>query len=308
MSESITAIKKLISDYNQAHTSKISVFENENMSRHTTFKIGGCAKIFALPEDTEALVFLLEMCENFGEKYYIIGHGSNLLVDDGGFDGVMISTEGLKRIDINGNILSAGSGAMLTRCASFAYKNSLSGMECLYGIPGSIGGAVYMNAGAYGGEMADIVLETVYIDKKTHKISLVKGKEHEFGYRESIFRKNGGIIIETKLSLRSGNYNEIGKTIEKYKTARREKQPIEYPSAGSVFKRYPGKYTAQLIDEAGLKGFTVGGAQVSEKHAGFIVNKGGATARDVLSLIEIIKKKISDSHGIELETEIIYVN
>ena len=218
-----------------------------------------------------------------------------------------MSTEALNKISIEGNTVIAESGAMLTLCAASARDAGLSGMECLYGIPGSIGGAVYMNAGAYGGEMSDIVVETTYLDIDTLEVKTIACEEHGFGYRKSVFCKSNSIILETVMKLKADDIQNINNKMNEYKRLRIEKQPLEYPSAGSTFKRYPGRYTAQMIDEAGLKGYTVGGAQVSEKHAGFVINKGGATCKDVLELISVIKNKIKKLHDIEIETEVIYV-
>lgn len=281
--------------------------EAEMLSLHSSFKIGGCADLYALPRNAEELVFLISSARSFSVRYFILGHGSNLLFDDAGFRGIVISTEAMNSVVIEGNEMTADCGAMLTSCAVMAKEASLSGMECLYGIPGSIGGAVYMNAGAYGGEMRDIVVSTTYLDPESLEVRTIVGDEHSFGYRESIFRENDGIILSTKMVLKTEDKDEISQRMTEYKRLRIEKQPLEYPSAGSTFKRYPGRYTAQMIDEAGLKGFSVGGAQVSEKHAGFVINKGNATSKDVCELIEHIKREIKKLHGIDIETEVIMV-
>lgn len=281
--------------------------ENEKLSAHSTFKIGGPAGLYAVPQSEKALAWLVGEVKACNVRMFVLGHGSNLLFDDDGFDGVVVSTEAFNKVSVDGEVITAESGAMLTYCAATARDAGLSGMECLFGIPGSIGGAVYMNAGAYGGEMSDIVVKTTYLDLADMAVKEISSEEHGFGYRKSVFCDNNAIILRTVLKLKSDSIDAINERMNEYKRLRIEKQPLEYPSAGSTFKRYPGRYTAQMIDEAGLKGCAVGGAQVSEKHAGFVINKGGATCKDVLDLISVIKCKIRELHGIEIETEVIYV-
>ena len=303
MTNGITELKKYIDSLE----SRMICKENEPLSVHSTFKIGGCAKLYVIPKNADGLKAVMRKVKELGVRYFVLGHGSNILFDDCGFDGVIISTEAMNKLSIDGNVITAECGVMLTQCAVAAKEASLSGMECLYGIPGTVGGAIYMNAGAYGSEMKDIVAETVYLDTESLEEHTVAGEEHKFGYRESVFRENGGIILSAKLVLEEGKKAEIAAKMAEYKRLRLEKQPLEYPSAGSTFKRYPGKYTAQMIDEAGLKGYTVGGAQVSEKHAGFVINIGDATSKDVMRLIEHIKSEIKKLHGIDIETEVILV-
>ncbi len=305
MDQNIIKLKNIIesSDFSD----DMILREMEPMSRHTTFRIGGCAKLFCVPKNTDALLFLLSEAKKTDVKCFIMGNGSNLLFDDEGYDGVVISTSSLNSITVRDNKIVAECGAMLSACAVRAKENSLTGLECLFGIPGSVGGAVFMNAGAYGGEMCDVVVKTTYLDPETLEIREVIGDEHKFGYRHSVFKENGGIILNTELSLKEGCLDDIAAAMEDYMTRRITKQPLEFPSAGSTFKRYPGRYTGQMIDESGLKGYTVGGAQVSEKHAGFVINKGNATCKDVLSLIEHIRNTIRQNYGIEIETEVIYV-
>lgn len=278
---------------------------DEPLAFHCTFKIGGNAAAFALPTDVQQLACLIKSARELSVKYFILGHGSNILFDDAGYDGLVISTERMNRAEIHSDELFAECGALLTHCAVMARDASLSGMECLYGIPGSIGGAVFMNAGAYGAQMSDIVTECEYLDGKSLTIRRASAEELRFGYRTSAFRDNGGIILSARLKLRHDDREAVCERMAEYKRRRIEKQPLEYPSAGSVFKRYPGTYTAQLIDEAGLKGSTVGDAQVSQKHAGFIINLGNATAADVRELICRIKAAIREKNGIDIETEII---
>lgn len=306
MSDNILELKRSIKNYCVCGGS-IILRENERLSAHCTFKIGGEARLYAIPQSVESTAWIVSEAKKLGVKWFILGHGSNLLFDDAGFDGVIISTEALNSITFDGNFVTAECGALLSKCAAMARDAGLSGMECLFGIPGSVGGAVYMNAGAYGGEMSDIVVSTTYLDTESMETREISGDAHGFGYRHSIFCDNKNIVLQTKMSLKEGNIDEIAEKMNEYKRLRFEKQPLEYPSAGSTFKRYPGRYTAQMIDEAGLKGFSVGGAQVSEKHAGFVINKGGATSDDVLKLIETIKGKIYDLYGIEIETEVIHI-
>lgn len=306
MSSNFDLLLEKINSYNNGET-KITVKENESLKNHSSFRIGGNARIYATPTDEESLLFLLKETSALGIKTYILGNGSNILFDDKGFDGVIISSSAFNKIQIDGTKIIAGCGAMLSACAIKAKESSLSGMECLFGIPGTVGGAVYMNAGAYGGEMCDITVRTRYIDLDSLLISEVVGSEHKFGYRHSIFKERNSFILETEMVLKQGDKDEIISLMDDYKQRRISKQPLEYPSAGSTFKRYPGRYTGQMIDELGLKGKCVGGAKVSEKHAGFIINTGNATSNDVLSLIEIIKSEIRNTYHIDIETEIIHV-
>ena len=309
MCDNLRCFEKTVSEYNAGRTGEDSVvlLSDEPLSHHSTFRIGGAARLFAAPSTDEALVFTLERARSCGVRYFIAGHGSNVLYDDAGFDGVIISTERMRDIEIDGEYINAGCGAMLSNCAAAARDAGLSGMEALFGIPGTVGGAVYMNAGAYGTEMADIVTETRCLDPVSGTIVTVTGDEHTFGYRESVFRTSGYVILSCKMKLARGEYAAIAEKMNEYRRRRAERQPLDYPSAGSTFKRYPGRYTAQMIDEAGLKGYSVGGAEVSEKHAGFIINRGGATAADVLSLIGIIKNKLHEKYDIIIETEVIFV-
>ncbi len=302
-------ICKLISSVNEYNgcDNKIDYKENEPLSGHCTFKIGGCARLFMIPKSVDALIFILNEAKKLSLRTYVIGNGSNILFSDAGFDGVIISTEGMNSIRVDGTKLYAECGAMLSSCGIRAKNESLSGMECLFGIPGTIGGAVFMNAGAYDGEIRDVVVKTTYLDPETMKIKTVEGDDHKFGYRHSVFKENGGIILSAELQLKEGNIEEITAVMDDYKKRRVDKQPLEFPSAGSTFKRYPGRYTGQMIDECGLKGCAIGGAQVSEKHAGFVINRNCATSKDVCELVEHIKHVIHEAYDIDIETEIIYV-
>ncbi len=279
---------------------------NEPMSRHTTFRIGGSATLYTVCETIEALAYLVSLCREYHTKHMVLGCGSNVLFADEGYDGVVISTAGLHDIQVAENTITVQAGASLTATAKIARAHSLTGMEFAHGIPGSLGGAVFMNAGAYDGEMKDIVTESTYLDTETGEIHTLGGEDHHFGYRESVYREHPTwIILSAKLALKSGNREEITTKMDDLMQRRISKQPLEYPSAGSTFKRYPGRYTAQMIDELGLKGLQIGGAQVSEKHAGFIINKGGATCGDVLALVEKIRKTIYENYGIHIECELI---
>ena len=293
--------------------SKISsdnILVNEPMKKHTSFKIGGNADFFVRAKSIEDVKFIVQECKNNKIPLTIIGNGSNLLVKDNGVRGIVLKIC-IENIEINDfqskTIVTVGAGVLLGKLAHVLLKESISGFEFASGIPGTIGGAVRMNAGAYGTEFKDIVLETTCMNQEG-KIIVLSNKEQNFNYRKSIFCDNSYIILETKLLLvRVDNNQIIADKMNEYKNSRLEKQPIEFPSAGSTFKRGADFITAKLIDECGLKGYSVGDAQVSEKHAGFIINTGNATADDVIKLIEIVKKKVFEKFGkiIELEVEVI---
>lgn len=293
---------------------EIEIKINEPLSKHSSFRIGGGAKYALFPRDREELIFAINTCINRGEKYLIVGNASNLLFDDKGFDGVAIFTTKMTATEYihknDGVYIKAECGKSLTELASEAgKKHSLQGLEFAYGIPGTVGGAVYMNAGAYGGQMSDVVLETEAYDVKAQKIVTLKCDEHKFSYRHSLFaQEKEFIVLSTTMKLSQGDAEEIFTKMTKNMTSRKEKQPLELPNAGSTFKR-PGEniFVGKLIEEAGLKGYTVGGAQISEKHAGFTVNKGGATSEDVRSVIEHTKAVILEKYGVMLESEIIYI-
>lgn len=291
----------------------IEIRENEPLSKHSTFRIGGDAKFAVFPKSTNELINVLKTLKNCNYKYKIIGNGSNILFDDKGFDGIIIftkhltETEYIHRGDIT--LLKIECGRSLTELASEAgKKHSLTGLEFAYGIPGTVGGAVFMNAGAYGGQMSDVVIETEYFDTISGDVIKISANEHSFDYRHSVFSDHPEyIILSTTLELKEGNAEEIFALMTKNMTSRREKQPIEYPNAGSTFKRPVGHFAGKLIEDSGLKGYTVGGAQVSEKHAGFTINIGNATCSDVLAVIEHSKSTVLEKFGVELESEIIYL-
>ncbi len=282
----------------------VEVLREEPMSRHTTFKIGGPADLFCVPQDADALIELLKWAHAEDVPALVIGGGSNLLVRDGGIRGAVISTVRLAAMSqTEDGEVQAECGAPLARLAAYVRDLGLGGLEFAQGIPGSVGGGIYMNAGAYGGEMKGLVTETDAVTPEGELVT-VRGEEHRFGYRESCFTSSGAVVLRTRLRLPEGDRAAIAAQMEEYRERRRRMQPLESPSAGSTFKRPPGFYAGKLIEETGLKGLTVGGACVSEKHAGFIINKGGATARDVLELIEEVRTAVRREHGVLLEPEI----
>ena len=282
---------------------ELTILENEPMSRHCSFRIGGACDAMLLPssiEDVEAVCALLAEC---GEKPFLMGNGTNLLVTDAPLHRIVLRMgEEFSRVDpVNGTALRAESGATLSRLASFAAARGLAGLELAHGIPGTLGGAVSMNAGAYGGEMKDVVTSVTYLDKD---LSLRETDDAGFSYRRSRFSDTDCIVLGAKISLHEDDPDAIRERMRSLAERRRSSQPLDMPSAGSTFKRPAGGYAAALIDEAGLKGYTVGGAQVSEKHAGFVVNRGGACFDDVLRLIEHIQNEVYRVSGIELEPEV----
>ncbi len=285
---------------------KIEYVKNEPMSRHTTFKIGGNADVFVKVKDENELKTVISLSKNFNVPYFILGKGSNLLVSDKGIEGVVISLEGIADIDINGTTLVCGAGSSLRAVCIAAQKAGLSGLEFAYGIPGTVGGALYMNAGAYGGEMSQVAVSATAIDRNGNakEFSLENMK---LGYRTSAFKNTDLIITTVKMVLKQGNPDEIKAAMDDFFARRRDKQPLEFPSAGSTFKRPEGYFAGVLIEKNNLKGVSVGGAQVSEKHAGFVINKGNATCVDVLSLIKKVQDTVNSADGVMLEPEVIFV-
>jgi len=277
-----------------------NIFENEPMSRHCTFKAGGNASLFVIPENQEQIASLCKVLADV--PYMFMGNGSNLLFADEGYDGVVVSLGNkFSNIEVKGNEIIAESGALLSKVAQTAYKNGLGGMEFASGIPGSIGGAVYMNAGAYGGEMKDIVTKTYCVGESGNILEII---DHQFGYRHSLFTDSSLVILKTVLTLAPKDKAKIKEEMDELNKRRREKQPLEYPSAGSTFKRPEGYFAGKLIEDAGLKGFRVGGAMVSKKHSGFVINYDNATATDILNLMEQVKSKVYMQFGVELEPEV----
>lgn len=273
------------------------------MKNHTSFKTGGNADFFVTPETEEQLVCLVKTLRENGINYFVMGNGSNLLVSDLGFRGVVINIgKKMSDVSVEGEKITAMSGALLSRIANEALKASLTGFEFASGIPGSLGGAVVMNAGAYGGEMKDVVAKTKYLSKDGD-IRTVVGDEHMFSYRKSLFGRED-VVISSEIILKKGDAKEIRSVMDELNSRRREKQPLEYPSAGSTFKRPEGYFAAKLIDDSGLRGFSLGGAKVSDKHCGFVINYDNATSRDIYNLMEHIKSVVLDKFNVKLEPEV----
>ncbi len=287
-------------------TKGICIKRDIPMCEHTTFKIGGSADLGAFPKNADELSKTAEAAKRLSIPYYTVGRGSNLLVSDEGFRGLIIFTTAMDPISFEGTRVTAGAGVNLTLLSRAATDRGLSGLEFASGIPGTVGGAIYMNAGAYGSEMKDIALSSDWISPTLGR-GTFKGGEQGFGYRSSAYMGSDKTVVSCTLELTPGSSTEIAEKCRELMNARREKQPLEYPSAGSAFKRYPGRFTAQMIDEAGLRGFSVGGAAVSEKHAGFIINKGGATAADVAELIRQVRQRVYEKEGVMIEAEIRYL-
>jgi UDP-N-acetylmuramate dehydrogenase len=281
---------------------------NESMKLHTSFKIGGNALIYISVKNIDSLANIIKVLKNNSIPYIVLGSGSNVLICDEGIDGAVIHLDGdFKKIKRKDNILCCGAGVPLISLCQFAQSEGLSGIEFAYGIPGTAGGAAYMNAGAYGGEMKDIVISCTHMDEDGN-IVVLNQDELEFSYRHSAYTGSKNIILRVDLGLKNGSKEEISSLMEDYMNRRRAKQPLEYPSAGSVFKRPEGYYAGTLIEECGLKGTSVGGAMVSEKHAGFIINTGNATCSDVCALIDKIKKTVKEKKGVDLECEVRMIN
>ena len=276
----------------------------EPMSRHTTFRIGGPADFYLCPHSTKEVQEIVEICKEENLPYFVLGNGSNLLVSDKGYRGVVIQLwKNFSDITVKDCCIQAKAGALLSKVAVEALEAGLTGMEFASGIPGTIGGAAFMNAGAYGGEMKDIIKSVKVLDTQG-EVRILPKEELKMGYRTSIVKEKGYTILSVELELSKGNREEIRNTMEDLKERRTSKQPLEMPSAGSTFKRPEGYFAGKLIMDSGLRGFSVGGAQVSEKHCGFVVNKGGATAMDVLNLIREVQRRVKEQFGVDLETEV----
>ncbi len=283
---------------------EITYEKDVSMKTLTTFKIGGQSKFVCFPQDIEKFKILIEFLKEKKIKYSFLGNGSNILVSDSGYFGVFISTKNLDKIKIlNDCMIYCESGVNLVWLCKFLKENSFSGMEPLFGIPGSLGGAIYMNAGAYGAEIKDFVVSVSYLDKDNN-LKELKPKDLFFSYRHSIFQETNNFIVSAVLKLKKADKKEIEKNMDLYIRKRVEKQPLNFPNAGSIFKRPNGFFAAKLIEESGLKGFRIGDAKISEKHCGFIINVGDATAKDVEKVIEKIKETVKIKTGIDLETEI----
>ena len=282
-----------------------NILRDELLSKHTTFRIGGKADYFVKPaSENEVAVLVKELNEN-NIDFYIMGNGSNILASDEGYRGVIVYIgENLSDIELlDESTIKAGAGAMLSKVARVALDNSLSGMEFASGIPGSVGGAVVMNAGAYGGEIKDIIVK-VKVCEKSGRIFEIANEELDFSYRHSAIQEEGYTVLGAIFTLKPGNKDEISRTVKEISAKRKEKQPLEYPSAGSTFKRPEGYYAGKLIMDAGLRGYRVGGAMVSEKHCGFVINADNATASDVKKLMEDVADKVEEQYGVRLEPEV----
>lgn len=297
-------LKKSIYEKLCAEVGEESVKRDEPMKHHTTFRIGGPADYFVCPDNSEQAARVLRVCKEEGVPGYIIGNGSNLLVSDEGYRGVIIQIfRNMSLITVEENCIRAQAGALLSQTAARALEHGLTGMEFAAGIPGTVGGAVVMNAGAYGGEMKDILSEVTVL-RPDGGITTIPAEQLEMGYRTSVIRKKGYIVLEAVFMLKPGVVSEIRSRMNELKKQRCDKQPLEYPSAGSTFKRPEGRFAGKLIMDAGLRGCRVGGAMVSEKHCGFVINVQDATAQDVQTLMEKVKEEVKAQLGVELEPEV----
>ena len=281
---------------------------NEDMKKHTTIRIGGKAKCFVTPSTIEDVINVVKYAKENNIEFYIIGNGSNLVVSDDGIDGIVVRIgNGFDKVSVKDNVIEAYAGSTMPKVSQIAKKNELSGFEFACGIPGTIGGGVRMNAGAYGSEMSNIIEEITYLNEED-EVCVMKKEDACVGYRHSIFCDNKKLVVlGAKFVLEKGNLSQIEEKMSEYTKARKEKQPIEYPNAGSTFKRPTGYFVGKLVQDAGLRGYTVGGMQVSEKHTGFIVNKGNATCKDVKQIIKDIQKIVYEKFGVHLKEEIEFI-
>ena len=280
------------------------VLEAEPMGKHTTFRIGGPADLFVAPENTDEIKKLIAICKEEEVPYFILGNGSNLLVSDKGYRGVIIQLyRSFGQITLMENEIHAQAGALLSGIAAMAREASLTGFEFAGGIPGTLGGAVVMNAGAYGGEMKDVLKEVTVLTPEGQVVTL-QARELQMGYRTSIIKESGYIVLEAVISLKKGDQDEIKSRMQELAGMRSSKQPLSYPSAGSTFKRPEGYFAGKLIMDSGLRGYQVGGAQVSEKHCGFVINTGNATAKDVTTLMADVQRIVMEKFGVKLEPEV----
>lgn len=288
---------------------KKDIYVNEPMKKHTSFRIGGCADYFVNVRNKEQLSQLLEFAGKKGIPFQVIGNGTNLLVREGGIRGIVAKLDWqdytIKQQDED-VLVTCGCGMTLGKLAFIAMENGLTGLEAMAGIPGTVGGAVRMNAGAYGSEMKDVVVCSKAMNR-LGKIQEFDLPAHEFAYRKSAFEVNEWILLETTIRLKVGDKSQMEEKMQEYKKARMQKQPLEFPNAGSIFKRNDGIPVAKLIDECGLKGYSIGDAEISNKHSGFIINKGNATSKDVLALIEHMKKEVKKKFAVEMKLEIIVI-
>lgn len=280
------------------------IFVDEPMKKHTTFRVGGPADYFVVPRTKEEVKELISLCKEFDMPYYVLGNGSNLLVGDKGYRGVIIQVyKEMNQIEVNGENIKVQAGALLSRVGNVALDAELAGFEFAAGIPGTMGGAVVMNAGAYGGEMKDVLVDATVLTPQGELLTL-SNEELELGYRTSIVAKKDYIVLEATITLQKSDKEAIKARMDELRVQRTTKQPLEYPSAGSTFKRPEGYFAGKLIQDAGLRGFQVGGAQVSEKHCGFVINKENATAADVWELMQQVSAIVKEKFGVELEPEV----
>lgn len=283
------------------------ILRQEPMSRHTTFRVGGPAALFLEIKKVSEIQRLLTFFRESGTKYFVVGNGSNLLVSDSGYDGAILHiAEGFSEIRVSGRKITAQAGALLGGVARAALEHSLTGLEFAFGIPGSVGGGAVMNAGAYGGEMSQVVSRVTGFTSGGEEVIFTNEDLH-FGYRRSILKQEKILAAEVEFELSDGIREEISAKMADFTEKRRTKQPLEFPSAGSTFKRPEGYFAGKLIMDAGLRGRSIGGAQVSEKHCGFIINKGGATAADVRQLMEEVQREVKEQFGVELEPEVLFL-
>lgn len=280
------------------------IYKDEPMKKHTTFRVGGNADYFVVPKTEEEVKNIVSLCKSERMPYFILGNGSNLLVGDKGYRGVIIQIcKEMNQIEVQGTSLLVQAGALLSKVGSAALEAGLAGFEFASGIPGTMGGAVFMNAGAYGGEMKDILAEVTVLDENG-EVRVLKKEELELGYRTSVVAKKGYVVLSARVELQSGDKEKIEARMQELKVQRTTKQPLEYPSAGSTFKRPEGYFAGKLISDSGLRGFQVGGAQVSEKHCGFVINKENATASDIVELMNQVIEKVQNEFGVTLEPEV----
>lgn len=283
---------------------KENVKVDELMRSHTSFKIGGPADFLVTPSTVSDLCEIIKLCNREKLPIFIMGNGTNLLVSDKGIRGVVIKIyDNLNCFSVKEDYIEAYGGILLSKLSNMALENELTGLEFASGIPGTLGGAVAMNAGAYGGEMKDVVIETEFIDREGN-IKVIQKDEHQFGYRTSFIQKSSGIVVKSIIKLKKGKRADIKALMDDLTGRRQDKQPLEMPSAGSVFKRPEGYFAGKLIEDCGLRGYSIGDAQVSEKHCGFIINKGNATSKDIMDLVKYIQKTVKDKFNVELQTEI----
>lgn len=283
---------------------KERVLCDEPMDKHTTFRVGGPADYFVRVKTAKEVQEIIRFCKKEDVPYYVMGNGSNLLVGDKGYRGVVLQiAKEMNAINVEGNVICAQAGALLSRIGNKALEAGLTGFEFAAGIPGTLGGAVVMNAGAYGGEMKDVLVDVTVLSPDG-EIEVLSGEELSMGYRTSVIAEKGYIVLQATLRLEAGDKEAIKARMDELRQQRQTKQPLEYPSAGSTFKRPEGYFAGKLIQDANLRGFQVGGAQVSEKHCGFVINKGGATATDIALLMEQVREKVQKDFNVTLEPEV----